>query len=459
GPNGLAAAIAMAQRGRSVTIYEAQPTIGGGVRSAELTLPGFIHDTCSAVYPLAVGSPFFATLPLEQHGLKWVEPPVPLAHPLDDGTAILLERSVDATAKNLGIDGEAYRNLMGPLVENWPALSADILAPWHWPSRPFSFARFGLRAIRPARGLAEKIFQGERAQALFAGLAAHSMLPLEYPASAAFGLILGATAHTVGWPIARGGAQKLTDALASYFRILGGTIISNKPVTSLEEFPRCRIILCDLTPRQLLKVAGDRFSARYRRSLERYHYGMGAFKVDWALSGPVPWKAPACARAATVHLGGCLSDIAASERSVWAGAYAEQPFVLLVQPSLFDRSRAPGMKHTLWSYCHVPNGSSLNMLEKIEAQIERFAPGFRDLVLARSVRGPLELQKHNANLVGGDINGGAPTLRQLFLRPTFRRYKTSVRGLYICSASTPPGGGVHGMCGYLAACQALEEIS
>jgi phytoene dehydrogenase-like protein len=458
GPNGLAAAITMAQAGRSVLVYEAQATIGGGARSAELTLPGFTHDICSAVYPLAIGSPFFRTLPLDQYGPEWIQPPAPLAHPLDDGTAVVLERSVEATAENLGIDRGAYRKLMGPLVESWQGLDSDILAPLHWPRRLSSFARFGFHAIRSARGLAESIFQGERARALFAGLAAHSMLPLEHAASAAFGLVLGITAHAVGWPIARGGAQKLTNALASLLCSLGGEIRANKCVTTLDELPRCRAVLCDLTPRQLLTIAGSRFSPRYRLNLERYRYGMGAFKIDWALSGPVPWKATACARAATVHLGGTLSEIAASERAVWTGEHNERPFVLLVQPSLFDPSRAPEAKHTLWSYCHVPNGSAFNMVERMEKQIERFAPGFGELVLARSVMAPPDLQNRNANLVGGDINGGAPILRQLFFRPTSTLYKTPIRGLYICSASTPPGGGVHGMCGYLAARQALRDI-
>lgn len=459
GPNGLAAAITIAQTGRSVVVYESQATVGGGVRSADLTAPGFTHDVCSSVYPLAMGSPFFRTLPLHEHGLEWIQSPAPLAHPLDDGTAVVLERSVDATCENLDVDGAAYRKLMGWLVDEWNGLDNDILAPPRLPRRPLSFVRFGLRAIRPARRLVENVFAGERARALFAGLAAHSMLPLEYTASAAFGLVLGATAHALGWPIARGGAQKLADALASYLRQLGGEIFVNRCVTSLDDLPASRVVLCDLTPRQLLGLIGTRFSSLYRRSLEHYRYGMGAFKMDWALSGPVPWKAPSCARAATIHLGGTLDEIALSERAAWRGDPAGQPFVLVAQPSLFDDSRAPATKHTLWAYCHVPHGSNFDMTHRLEAQIERFAPGFRDLVIARSVMAPRDLETHNANLVGGDINGGAAILQQLFFRPTVRLYKTSHEGLYICSSSTPPGGGVHGMCGHFAALQALKEMS
>ena len=459
GPNGLAAAITIARSGRSVAVLESQPTIGGGARSANLTAPGFTHDVCSAVYPLAIGSPFLRQLPLDQHGLQWIQSPAPLAHPMDDGTAVMLERSVDATSENLDVDGAAYRNLMKWLVEKWDRLGIDILAPPRFPRHPLSLAKFGLRAMRPARRLAENVFAGQRARALFAGLAAHSMLPLEYAASAAFGLVLGVTAHALGWPIVRGGAQKLADALSSYLRQLGGEIVVNRWITSLDDLPASRVVLCDLTPRQLLRIAGNRFSSRYRRSLEHYHYGMGAFKMDWALSAPVPWKAASCARAATVHLGGTLDEIALSERAAWRGDPAGRPFVLLVQPSLFDDSRAPATKHTLWAYCHVPHGSNFDMTHRVEAQIERFAPGFRDLIIARSAMAPRDLEQHNANLVGGDINGGAAILRQLFFRPTVRLYKTSLKGLYICSSSTPPGGGVHGMCGHFAALQALKDMS
>jgi phytoene dehydrogenase-like protein len=446
----------MAQQGKSVAVYEANETIGGGARSAELTLPGFVHDVCSAVYPLAVGSPFFRSLPLARYGLQWVQPPAPLAHPFDDGTAVMLERSIDGTASSLGADAKSYRKLMGPLVAGWNGLDADLLGPLRWPRDPFTFARFGLRAIQPARRLAEKQFRGEQARALFAGLAAHSMLSLEHWASAAFGLVLGTTAHALGWPIARGGAQKLADALASHLRDLGGEIFAGRRVAVLDELPPARYVLCDVTPRQLVQLAGDRLSTGYRAKLERYRYGMAAFKVDWALSAPVPWKATECARAATVHLGGRMEEIAASESAAWRGRERQRPFVLAVQPSLFDPTRAPEGKHTLWTYCHVPHGSTADMTRAIEQQIERFAPGFRDVVLARHVMPPSELERCNPNLVGGDINGGAADLRQLFFRPTSSCYRTSSKGLYICSASTPPGGGVHGMCGHLAALQALR---
>jgi phytoene dehydrogenase-like protein len=458
GPNGLSAAITLAQHGKSVVVYEAQERIGGGARSMELTLPGFVHDVCSAVYPLAIGSPFFRSLPLSRHGLDWIQPAAALAHPFDDGTAITLERSVEATASTLGSDEGAYRELIAPLVAAWNGLAVDLLGPPRFPQAPLRLVRFGFSAIQSARGLAEGRFHGERARGFFAGLAAHSMLPLENWGSAAFGLVLAISGHAVGWPIARGGAQKVTDALASHLRSLGGEIITNRPLQSLDEIPPSRVVLCDLTPRQLIEIAGERFSPRYRKSLRRYRYGMGAFKMDWALSGPVPWKARECVRAATIHLGGTLAEVAFSERSAWRGEHVEKPFVLLAQPSLFDPFRAPEGKHTLWGYCHVPNGSTVNMTERIEKQIERFAPGFGDLVIQRSVMSPKELEMRNANLVGGDINGGAPMLSQLFFRPTVKMYRTSVKGLYICSASTPPGGGVHGMCGHFAARQALKEM-
>jgi phytoene dehydrogenase-like protein len=458
GPNGLAAAITMIDSGRSVAVYEAAEKIGGGMRSAELTLPGFLHDICSAVYPLAIGSPLFRSLPLAQYGLEWVQPPSPLAHPLDDGSAVILERSLYDTAAGLGRDGHAYRRLMQPLVDSWHRLDADLLGPLRWPHKPVAMMRFVLSAIRPAWSFSESWFAEQRARALVAGLSAHSMLPLEAWGSAAFGLVLATTGHVLGWPIARRGSQSLADALASYLRSKGGEVYTNAPVRTLDELPSSRVILCDVTPRQLLALAGDRLSPSYRHRLQRYRYGMGAFKIDWALSEPVPWKAKACARAATVHLGGTLPEIAASERAAWRGDHTENPFVLAVQPSLFDSSRAPETKHTLWTYCHVPNGSTFDMTQRIEAQIERYAPGFRDTVLARSVAAPAELERRNPNLIGGDINGGAPTLDQLFLRPTVKLYSTSARGLYLCSASTPPGGGVHGMCGYFAARQALREF-
>jgi phytoene dehydrogenase-like protein len=458
GPNGLAAAITMAQQGKSVVVYEAQENIGGGARSAELTLPGFIHDVCSSVYPLAIASPFFRSLPLEQNGLEWIQPSAAVVHPFDDGTAVTLERSVEATAAQLGPDEKSYRELMAPLVAGWNGLDVDLLGPIRVPRHPLKLARFGALGLQPARRLVENRFLERRARGLFAGLAAHSMLPLEHRGTAAFGLVLGITGHSAGWPIARGGAQKLTDALAAYLLALGGEIIPNRPVRRLDELPSSRVVLCDLTPRQLMRIAGDRLSISFRKKLQRYRYGMGAFKIDWALSAPVPWTTRECARAATVHLGGTLEEIALSEDSAWRGEHADKPFVLLAQPSLFDSSRAPEGKHTLWGYCHVPHGSTFNMQERIENQIERFAPGFRQVVMDRHVMSPLELERRNANLIGGDINGGAPTLGQLFFRPTVKMYRTSGKGLYLCSASTPPGGGVHGMCGYFAARKALKEM-
>lgn len=455
GPNGLSAAIVLAQAGLSVGVFEAEASIGGGTRSAALTLPGFVHDTCSAIHPLAAASPFFRTLPLERHGLEWIEPPAAVAHPFDDGTAAVLERSLDRTAETLGGDGESYISLMRPLVEDWERLQGSVLGPLRFPRRPLALAQFGLQALRSVSGMAASRFRGERARALLAGLAAHSMLPLEKPLTAGFGLGLGLLAHVVGWPVARGGSQKIADALAAHLRSLGGEIVTGTRVRSIDELPPARAILCDLSPRPLLRIAGHRFPAWYRRKLLLYRYGPGVYKVDWALDGPIPWRAEECLRAATVHLGGTLEEIARSEREVWAGSPPEHPFVLLAQQSLFDPARAPGGAQTAWAYCHVPNGSRADMLERIENQIERFAPGFRRRVLARSVMTPAEIERNNANFAGGDIAGGAATVRQFFLRPTRMLYSTPVKGLYLCSASTPPGVGVHGMCGYFAARRVL----
>jgi phytoene dehydrogenase-like protein len=457
GPNGLAAAITMARAGRSVLVLEAAETIGGGTRTAELTLPGFLHDVCSAIQPLTKASPCFRELPLAEHGLELVEPPAPLAHPLDDGTAVMLERSVAGTAAGLGADAAAYRKLMAPLVKRSERLEPFLLGHSPIPRRPLAAARFGLLALRSAVGLAKR-FEGESARALFAGLAAHSIQDLYRVPTASFGLVLGLFAHTHGWPLVRGGSERLADALGSYLRSLGGTIETGRHVGSLDELPRARAIFLDLTPRQVLRIAGHRLPARYLRALRRYRYGPGVFKIDWALDGPVPWTAAECARAATVHLGGTLEEIAASERAVWNGEASERPFVLLAQQSLFDDSRAPAGKHTLWAYCHLPNGSSEDMTERIEAQVERFAPGFRELILERSVKGPADLERYNENYVGGDINGGVQDLRQLYTRPVIRwnPYATPLDGLYICSSSTPPGGGVHGMCGWYAAQYALK---
>ena len=458
GPNGLTAAIILARAGVATTVFEAQPTPGGGTRSAELTLPGFTHDLCSAVHPMAVSSPVFRSLPLAEHGLEWIHPGVPLAHPLDDGSAVVVYRSVEETAERLGRDAGAWRRAFEPLIRNWRGLWEDILGPPHLPVHPIALARFGMRGLWPATIAARTVFRTEAARAVFAGVAAHSIMPLERPLSSAFGWVLTLTAHTAGWPVPRGGAQSIANALISYFESLGGKVVVNMPVRSLNEVGDADVILCDITPRQLLRIAGDRLPADYRRKLEAFRYGPGVFKMDWALDGPIPWTAPECAAAGTVHLGGTLEEIAVSERAPWEGYVAQRPFILLAQSSQFDGTRAPAGKHTAWAYCHVPNGSRINATERIEAQIERFAPGFRRSILARSVFTPADLQKHNENLQGGDIIGGALSIDQFFLRPTTSMYRTPVRGLYLCSSSTPPGGGVHGMCGYHAARWALADF-
>lgn len=461
GPNGLAAAVALAQQGRSVLVVEASDTLGGGTRSAPLTRAGFVHDVCSAVHPMAVASPFLRTLPLAEHGLEWVQPETPLAHPLDGGLAAALEQSVEATADALGPDASAYRKLMNPLVASADGLFADLLGPFRIPRRPLAAMRFGLRAIRSGSGLARAWFRADAAKALIAGLAAHSVLPLERSPSAAIALMLGIAGHAVGWPFPKGGAQKIADALASYFRSLGGQIEVGRTVKSVDEFSDARVILLDVTPRQVLALAGHKLPGRYRRALGRYHYGPGVFKVDWALSGPIPWVAPACRRAGTVHVGGTLDEVAAGERAPWLGEHAERPFVLLAQPTPFDPTRAPDGQHVAWGYCHVPHGSTVDMTERIEAQVERFAPGFRDLILARHTMNTAAMEAHNPNYIGGDIGGGVADWWQLFTRPVMRLdpYSTPVRGLYICSSSTPPGGGVHGMCGYFAARSAARRFS
>ena len=457
GPNGLAAAIALAQAGWKVTVFEAQPTIGGGSRSAELTLPGFVHDVCSAVHATAAASPFFRTLPLSEYGVEWIEPPAMVAHPFDDGTAAVIERSIDRTAAAFGRDRESYTRLFGGLARSWPRIESSVLGPLRWPRHPFATAAFGLRALRSANGLARSTFVEDRTRALFGGIAAHGLLPLDQLLTAGFGLVLGAMAHIVGWVIPRGGAQTLTDALVAYLRTLRGEVVAGHRVGSLDELPPATAVLCDLSPRPFLHVAGSRLPVSYRRSLERYRYGMGVFKVDWALDAPIPWRAAECARASTVHICGTMAELNRSENDAWAGVAPERPFVLLVQPSLFDPSRAPAGKHTAWAYCHVPARSTVDMLPRIEAQIERFAPGFRDRILARAVASPADVESHNANFVGGDIGSGACDLSQFFTRPTWRTYSTPVRGLYLCSASTPPGVGVHGMCGYFAAQRALAD--
>ncbi|MGH8094734.1 MAG: phytoene desaturase family protein [Chthoniobacterales bacterium] len=460
GPNGLAAAITFARAGCSVRVLEAKATIGGGVRSAELTLPGFVHDVCSAIHPLALGSPFFQTLPLAFHGLEWIQPPIALAHPFDDGSAACLYQDLEKIGYSLGEDERAWRGLMRPFVRDWEKLRGEFLQPMlHLPRHPICLARFGLLALLPAQTLARFRFQHSPARALFAGIAAHSFLPLEAPASAAFGLVLGAAGHAVGWPLPRGGSQTIANALAAHLRELGGEIETNCRIENLAQLPKANAVLFDTTCWQFARIAGDQLPARYRERLAQFHHAPGVFKIDYALSAAVPWRAAECRSAGTLHLGGTLEEIAAGERAVAEGRYPERPFVLVAQQSLFDPSRAPEGRHTLWAYCHVPHGSERDMTGAIERQIERFAPGFRDCVLARHTSGAVELERSNPNLIGGDINGGAANLWQLIARPVFspRPYRTPLPGIYLCSSSTPPGGGVHGMCGYHAARAALRD--
>ncbi|HMB91820.1 MAG TPA: NAD(P)/FAD-dependent oxidoreductase [Rhodothermales bacterium] len=462
GPNGLAAAITLAAAGQAVLLVEANDTIGGSVRSAALTQPGFVHDLGSAIHPLCLGSPFFRSMPLERYGLEWIQPDLPVAHPLDDGTAAFQHRSLAETAATLGPDGPAYQRLMQPFVDHWEVLLGETLQPLlHIPRHPLLLARFGLQAIRSAKGVAEAWFETERARALFAGIAAHATLPLEQMGSSAFGLVLGLLGHAVGWPMPKGGAQRITDALAAHFRALGGTIETGRRITSLDDLPPAHAVLLDVTPRQLLHIAEDKLPLRYRRRLEDFRYGWSVFKVDYALHASVPWQADAAHRAGTLHLGGTLDEIAAAEREVAAGRHPERPYVLVAQHSLFDDTRAPADQHTLWAYCHTPQGSTFDMTDRIEQQIERFAPGFRDCILQRHVTTPAGLERSNANLVEGTINGGAMDLMQLLARPVFGPvpYRTPLAGVYLCSSSTPPGGGVHGMCGLLAAKTALRDLS
>ena len=459
GPNGLAAAVTLAQQGRSVVIFEAADTIGGGSRTAELTLPGFKHDVCSAIHPLGMASPFFRALPLDRHGLQWIQPNAPLAHPLDDGTAVLLSRDMQTTVGGLGSDGAAYRRLLSPFVENWHALLHEILGPLRPPRHPFLMARFGLLAVRSARSLASARFKSERTRALFAGLGGHSMMPLDTMLTSAFGIMLGSLAHAVGWPMAAGGSQSIPVALADYLDSMGVEIVTRQRIQSLEELPQAGAVLLNTAPNQLSQITGGRLPARYLKQLKRYRYGPGVFKVDWALDGPIPWTARQCLEAGTVHLGGTMEEIVAAEGAVGRGDHPEHPFIILAQQSLFDSSRAPDGKHTAWGYCHVPNGSSVDMTDRIEAQIERFAPGFGSRILARHTRNSVDMEAYNANYVGGDINAGIPDLRQIFTRPLPRLspYTTPLHDLYLCSSATPPGGGVHGMCGYHAARVALKR--
>jgi phytoene dehydrogenase-like protein len=457
GPNGFAAALVIARAGKSVRVLEAESTIGGGARSDALTLPGFIHDVCSSVLPLAQASPFFRTLHLADYGLTYDHPPIPLAHPLDDGSAGVLHRSLDTTAAGLGRDGAAYRRLMGPIVRHMDLLAAQFLGPLRPSAHLLTLARFGIPALRSAGALAASRFRTAQARAMFTGLGAHSMLSLRRPATAAFALVLAAAGHAYGWPFAHGGSQRLSDALAGLLRALGGSIVTDQRVASMDQVTGGRVVLFDLTPRQLLPIARGQWPDGFSRQLERFRYGPGVFKVDWALDGPIPWRAEACRRAGTVHVGGAFDEVIAAEGAVAAGKVAERPFVILAQPTVADPTRAPEGKHVGWAYCHVPNGSTVDMRERIEAQVERFAPGFKSRILARHVMTPADVERHNANNVGGDINGGVADLRQLFIRPTPRLYATPNRQLYLCSSSTPPTGGVHGMCGFYAARTALRR--
>ena len=459
GPNGLATAITLQQAGLSVLVVEGKKTIGGGMRSEELTLPGFLHDVCSAIHPMAASSPFFRTLPLERHGLQFINSPILLAHPFDDGTAALFHQSLDVTAQALSEDRHSYGKLIMPLVNDWPQLCADVLAPFHFPKHPLAMARFGLHATTSATHLAKR-FVSKHAKGLWTGMAAHAMQALSHATTSAVALVLMAAGHTVGWPLAKGGSNAISNALCSYFISLGGIIQTDFHVRSLNQLPSSRALLFDVTPRQLLEIAGHKFSTVYKWQLQRYRYGMGVFKIDWALDQPIPFISEGCGQAGTLHLGNTADEIIESERLTSEGKHSENPFVLLAQQSLFDPSRAPAGKHTAWAYCHVPNGSTRDMTNEIEKQVERFAPGFRDVILARHTMNCAQMEAYNMNYVGGDINGGLMNVGQLFTRPALRLspYKTSAKGIYICSSSTPPGGGVHGMCGYHAAKKVLRDL-
>jgi phytoene dehydrogenase-like protein len=461
GPNGLSAAITLGRRFNSVLLLEAAKTIGGGVRSAALTLPGFIHDVCSTVQPLSLASPFFRQLDLQQYGLEWIQPEIPLAHPFEDGSALFLHRSLEVTADALGPDGKAYRRLLQPFVDHERLLFADILKPLHFPENPLLLARFAFHALRSLRNLAETKFKSDRTRALFAGLAAHAMVPLEKTATAAFGVVLAALAHTVGWPIIKGGSQKLADALADCFRNSGGEIITSQPITSASDLPKAASYFFDVTPRQLININGLGLSDGYCKRLAQFRYGPGVYKMDWALKEPIPWKSDICKKAGTVHLGGSLEEIAVSIRDVSAGNVSPSPYVILAQQSLFDPSRAPAGGHTAWAYCHVPHGSAADVSSLIEKKIERYAPGFREVILAKSVLSAAAMEQYNANYVGGDINGGRQDLSQLYTRPiaSLNPYRTSANNIYLCSSSTPPGGGVHGLCGYYAAQSVCKKRS
>ena len=460
GPNGLAAGIVLQQAGLTTLLIESRPTIGGGMRSAELTLPGYVHDICSAIHPFGVGSPFLQTLPLHEFGLEWVYPEAAVAHPFDEGTAILLKKSIEDTAQQFGKGAKSYQDLMQPIVKDWEKIAPDFLGPFTLPKYPFLFTSFGLKAVQSARSIAFRYLKEKYSRGFFAGIAAHSILPLDKVVSAGIALVLGALGHKVGWPFPKGGAQKLANAMGSYYKSLGGIIQTQFEVRAMADIPSTQVVLFDITPQQLLQLEGLDFPHLYRRQLQNYRYGPGIFKVDWALSGSIPFKAKDCLKAATIHLGGTFEEIAEAEKLPWQGQHAEKPYVLLVHQTPFDAIRAPEGKHTAWGYCHVPNGSTVDMTARIENQIERFAPGFKDTIVARHTMNTVEVNRYNANYIGGDIIGGAATLSQLFTRPAIRwsPYTTPKKGIYICSSSTPPGGGVHGMCGYHAARKVLRDL-
>ena len=457
GPNGLAAAIVAARCGLSTLVLEANESTGGGTRSAELTLPGFLNDVCSSVHPMARASPFLRALPLDRFGLRWITPPAAAAHPMETGEAVLLANDVGDTARMLGADGHRYLRTIGSVTRRWPRIEPDVLGPIGFPSHPLAYAAFGVPALLPAHLFAKLAFSSPQARALFAGSAAHSIRPLSSLGSAAIGLVLSAVAHVYGWPLPKGGAQSIAHALAGYLRSLGGQIVTGVNVTTHRELPGARLLLFDTSPRVMARILAERLPAGYARRLERYTYGPGVFKIDWALSEPIPWKARECLTAATVHVGGTLDEIAAAERAPSVNERPEWPFVLLTQPSLFDDTRAPSARHTAWGYCHVPNGDDVDMTNHIERQVERFAPGFRDVILGRAARAPSVLEGDNPNLVGGDVGGGSNDLLNLLFRPTWRMYSTPAPDAYLCSAATPPGGGVHGMCGYHAAIRGIRN--
>lgn len=457
GPNGLMSAVTLAMQGWKVLVLEGQARPGGGTRSEQLTTPGTLHDVCSTIHPLGIASPAFRSLPLENHGLEWIHPDIPAAHPLDGGRAAFLHQSIATTASTLGDDADAYRRLMTPFVRQ--DLVDSLLAPISVPRAPIPLARFGLTGLRSLEGLVDSRFTTDEGRALLAGLAAHSMLSLRAPITAAYGLMLGLLGHLVGWPMAKGGSQAIADSLVSLLEAHGGTVECGQTITSLDDLPDARAVLLDVTPRQFVAIAGDRMPSRYRRRLEKFRYGTGVWKVDWALDGPVPWTNPDIARSATVHLGGTAQEVIQAEEDVQEGRDPERPYVLFVQTSLFDRTRVPNGGETAWAYCHTPSGSAFDMTERIEAQVERFAPGFRDRIVERHVMGPAAMERHNANYIGGDINGGVADLRQFIARPvaSLSPWSTPLPGVYLCSSSTPPGGGVHGMCGLQAARAALKE--